>query len=166
VEKGMGFEESSLAGWLTYLLYDGIGDRDLGKLSGESGMMRLGTGLVRAPGLSFTRWSKFPDGERSAAPIADLVPDLAIEVLSASNTPGEMRRKLGEYFRAGAELVWIVDLVRRVVVVHTAPQTSTTLTEADTLDGAGVLPGFRIPVSRVFEKTPVAKPKARRRKGP
>ena len=168
VEKGMGFEESSLTGWLFHLLYDGIGDRDPGKLSGESGMMRLGSGLVRAPDISFTSWSRFPEGERSAAPIADLVPDLAIEVLSASNTPGEIRRKLGEYFHAGTELVWIVDPVRRVVVVHTAPEASTTLTEADTLDGADVLPGVRIPVSRVFQKTPAAapKPKPRRRKGP
>ena len=168
VEKAMGFEESSLTGWLTYLLYDGIGDRDLGKFSGESGMMRLGSGLVRAPDISFTSWSKFPAGERSAAPIAALVPDLAIEVLSASNTPGEIRRKIGEYFHAGTELVWIVDPVRRVVVVHTAPEASTTLTEADTLDGADVLPGVRIPVSRVFQKTPVVapKPKPRRRKSP
>ena len=168
VEKGMGFEESCLTVWLGHLLLIEIGDRDPGKLSGESGMMRLGSGLVRAPDLSFTSWSKFPDGERSATPIADLVPDLAIEVLSASNTPGEIRRKIGEYFQAGTELVWIVDPVRRVVVVHTAPEASTTLTEADTLDGAGVLPDVRIPVSRVFQKTPVVapKPKPRRRKGP
>ena len=168
VEKGMGFEESSLAVWLGHLLLIEMGDRDPGKLSGESGMMRLASGLVRAPDLSFTSWSKFPEGERSADPIADLVPDLAIEVLSASNTPGEMRRKLGEYFRAGTELVWIVDPVRRVVVVHTAPETSTSLTEADTLDGGDVLPGVRIPVRRVFHKTPVVakKPTRRRRKGP
>ena len=165
VEKGMGFEESSLAVWLGHLLLIEFGDRDPGKLSGESGMMRLGEGLVRAPDLSFTRWSKFPDGERCAAPIADLVPDLAIEVLSASNTPGEIRRKLGEYFQAGTELVWIVDSVRRVVVVHTAPETYRTLTEADTLDGAEVLPGVRVPVSRVFQKTPiVAKKRTRRRR--
>jgi Uma2 family endonuclease len=167
VEKGMGFQESSLAVWLGHLLFVEIGERDLGIVSGESGMMRLGSGLVRAPDLSFTSWSKFPDGERSTGPIADLLPDLAIEVLSASNTRGEIRRKIGEYFHAGTELVWIVDLVRRVVVVHTAPEASTTLTEADTLDGANVLPGVRIPVSRVFQKTPVApKPKPRRRKGP
>ena len=168
VEKGMGYEESSLTGWLFHLLYDGIGDSDPGKLSGESGMMRLESGLVRAPDISFTSWSRFPEGERRADPIADLVPDLAIEVLSASNTPGEIRRKIGEYFHAGTELVWIVDPVRRVVVVHTAPQTSTTLTEADALDGADVLPGVRIPVSRVFQKTPIVapKPKPRRRKGP
>ena len=165
VEKGMGFEESSLTVWLSYLLYDGIGDRDLGKLSGESGMMRLASGLVRAPDLSFTRWSKFPEGERSADAIADLVPDFAIEVLSASNTPGEIARKLGEYFSAGTELVWIVDPVRRVVVVHTAPETCTTLTEADTLDGANVLPEVRLPVSRVFQKTPVAKKRTRRKRG-
>ena len=168
VEKGMGFQESSLAVWLAVLLHNALGDRDPGIWSGESGMMRLETGLVRAPDLSFTSWSKFPAGDRSVAPIADLVPDLAIEVLSASNTPGEIRRKLGEYFHAGTELVWIVDPVRRVVVVHTAPQTSTTLTEADTIDGAAVLPGVRIPVSRVFQKTPIVapKPKPRRRKGP
>ena len=158
----MGFEESSLAVWLGHLLLTGIGDQDLGKLSGESGMMRLASGLVRAPDLAFTRWSKFPAGERSAGRIADLVPDLAVKILSASNAPGEIRRKLGEYFSAGTEIVWIVDPARRVVVVHTAPATCTILTEADTLDGAGVLPGVHFPVSRVFQKTPVAKKRPRR----
>ena len=163
VEKGMGFEESSLAVWLNYLLRTCLGDHNPGKWSGESGMMRLKVGLVRAPDLSFTRWSKFPDGKRSARPIADLVPDLAIEVLSASNTPGEVHRKLGEYFHAGTELVWIVDPVKRVVIVHTSPEECTTLTEDDTLDGGSVLPGITLPVRRVFEETEVVK-KAPRRK--
>ena len=169
VEKIMGYGESVVAIRLSrYLDRWNEANGEWGVIAGADGTLKLMKKLVRAPDLSFTNWSKFPDGERSAAPIADLVPDLAIEVLSASNTPGEIRRKIGEYFRAGTELVWIVDPVRRVVVVHTAPQTSITLTEADTLDGAGVLPGVRIPVSRVFQKTPIVapKPKPRRRKGP
>lgn len=41
--------------------------------------------------------------------IGTLVPDLAIEVLSAGNTEGEMRRKLHDYFTAGVRLVWYID---------------------------------------------------------
>ncbi len=164
VEKSMGFEESSLAIWLCHLLRTCLGDRNLGKWSGESGMMRLMPGLVRAPDLSFTRWSKFPDGRRSAGRIADLIPDLAIEILSISNTPGEIRRKLREYFLAGTELVWIVDPDKRVVVVHTTPEVCTTLTEDDALDGAGVLPGITLPVRRVFEETEVVKKSPRRKR--
>jgi Uma2 family endonuclease len=63
-----------------------------------------------------------------------------------------MQRKLKEYFLAGTTLVWLVDPRKRTVVVHTAPDVSRTLTEADTLDGGDVLPGLQLPVRRIFER--------------
>ena len=50
-----------------------------------------------------------------------MAPDLAIEVLSESNTPAEMERKLKEYFAAGMQLVWYFDPRARTVTVYTAP---------------------------------------------
>lgn len=92
------------------------------------------------------------------------MPDLAVEVLSESNTPGEMQVKRKEYFLAGTTLVWQVDPRRRVVVVYAAPEMSVTLTEADTLDGGIVLPGFSLPVRRVFERLPATPTKRARKK--
>ena len=73
-----------------------------------------------------------------------LSPDLAVEVLSQSNTPGEMARKRHEYFSAGVRVVWLADPKGRTVDVYTSETQFTRLTVADTLDGGPVLPGFQL----------------------
>ena len=83
-------------------------------------------------------------------PVPDLAPDLAVEVLSAGNTPGEMARKRQEYFAAGVHFVWQVDPDTRTVEVFTAPDQSTVLHEAQTLAGGTVLPGFTLPLQELF----------------
>jgi Uma2 family endonuclease len=122
--------------------------------------------LVRIPDLSFVRWEKLPNHAIPREPIPDLAPDLAVEVLSKSNTSGEMKRKLREYFEAGVVLVWFVDPVKRTVEVFTAPKQSEVLTEADTLDGGDVLPGLALPVKRVFERLPPESEPAKPAKSP
>ncbi len=157
VEKVMGYRESSLTVWLVTLLQNFLTEHDLGNLAGPDGTMRLMPRLVRIPDVSFVRWERLPNRELPDAPIPDLVPDLAVEVLSESNTRGEMARKLKEYFLAGVKLVWFVEPDDRTVRVFTAPDRSVTLTEADTLDGGDVLPGLALPVKQVFAKLPVKK---------
>jgi Uma2 family endonuclease len=83
-------------------------------------------------------------------PIPNLVPDLAVEVLSLSNTADEIERKRREYFGRGTQLVWIIDLRARTVEVFTAPTVSTLLHESDTLDGGAVLPGFTLALRELF----------------
>ena len=53
-------------------------------------------GLVRLPDVSFVSWDRFPTGELPPEPMPNLVPDLAVEILSASNTPADMDRKVRE----------------------------------------------------------------------
>ena len=84
------------------------------------------------------------------APILDLAPDLAVEVLSKSNSRGEMQRKLRDYFAAGTKLVWYVDPKKRTVRVYTDPDNAATLTEDRTLDGGDVLPGFTLRLRELF----------------
>jgi Uma2 family endonuclease len=102
--------------------------------------------------LAFFAWDKFPNRVLPRDPILDHVPDLAIEVLSKSNTPREMRRKRREYFDAGARLVWEVNPVKRTVRVYTAFNQSTTLREGDMLDGGDVLPGFTLSLATLFRR--------------
>jgi Uma2 family endonuclease len=164
VEKPMGFLESHVALELGRRLGNFVEEKNLGVLAGEHGTMRIIPKLVRAPDVSFVRWEKLPGRHLPREPIPDLVPDLAVEVLSESNTPGEMKRKLKEYFLAGTTLVWLVDPEKRTVTVHTAPDSSTVLTEADTLDGGDVLPGLSLPVRQVFAGLPPPAARPRRRK--
>jgi Uma2 family endonuclease len=79
-----------------------------------------------------------------------MVPDLAIEVLSPSNTPGEMKRKLDEYFDVGVRIVWLVDGRSRTIRIHESPTTFTTFGTGDTVSGGDALPGFVLTVDNLF----------------
>ncbi|MGO9913858.1 MAG: Uma2 family endonuclease, partial [Isosphaeraceae bacterium] len=112
VEKPMGYDESRLAAAIIHALIEFLSLHDLGTVAGEAGMMRLMAGLVRIPDVSFVRWERLPV---KPGPIPAISPDLAVEVLSESNTPKEMERKLREYFENGTQLVWYFDLKSRTV---------------------------------------------------
>ncbi len=74
-------------------------------------------------------------------------PDLAVEILSDSNTPAEMAQKIEEYLNAGSRAVWVIDIDARTLTVHAPDAPPLTLTDADTVDGGEYLPGFVCPVA-------------------
>jgi Uma2 family endonuclease len=150
VEKGTGYRESLLAVFLITQINNFVRPLNLGLVSGESGMLRLFAGLVRIPDVAYISWARVPGGKVPTAPIPELSPDLAIEVLSRSNTPREMERKRGEYFDAGIRLVWIVDSDSRTVAVYTGRSNPIILTTNDILQGGDVLPGFALPLRGLF----------------
>jgi Uma2 family endonuclease len=152
VEKPMGFRESYLAGELIRLLGNFVVEHDLGLVAAPDATLRLMPGLVRLPDASFISWQQLPTRQCPSEPIASLVPELAVEVLSDSNTRGEMQRKLKEYFLAGSQLVWLVDPDARIVDAYTAPDQFVRLCEEDALDGGAVLPGFRLPLHHLFAR--------------
>jgi Uma2 family endonuclease len=150
VEKGMGFRESLLAASLIVFLDRFVRPRKLGVITGEAGMLKLRIGLVRIPDVAFISWDSLPGRKVPKEPIPLLAPDLAIEVLSASNTIEEIKRKCREYFKAGTSLMWIVDPKARTVTIHTSPRKGKVLTESQTLDGGSVLPGFTLSLRELF----------------
>jgi len=150
VEKAMGYPESFLAIFLGGIINAFVIPRNLGIVSGPDGMMRLFPGLVREPDLAFASWDRIPDRKRPTAPIAGFVPDLAIEILSPSNTKAEMARKRGEYFAAGVRLVWEIDPRARTAAIYDAPDRVTVLAASMTLDGGAVLPEFALPLADLF----------------
>ncbi len=150
VEKAMGFPEAFLATFLCRILDEFIRPRKLGIVIGPDGTWRLWAGLVRMPDVAFVSWDRLPGRRVPTAPIPDLAPNLAVEVLSPSNTRAEMARKRQVHFTAGVQLVWEADLLARTVTVYPSPTQSTVLTENDTLDGGTVLSGFRLPLRDWF----------------
>ena len=113
-------------------------------------MVRLASGLVRIPDVAFVSWDRLPNRCVPSDPIPALAPDLAVEVLSAGNIPGEMARKRQEYCAAGVRLVWLVDPEAHNVEMYTDLHQSTMRHEANTLEGGAVLPGFALPLREVF----------------
>jgi Uma2 family endonuclease len=150
VEKPRGVRESLLALFLAGLIGPHVRRQNLGILTGADGTYELVSGLVRLPDLAFVSWGRLPGRRLPDEPVPNVVPDLAVEVLSARNTPAEMARKRGEYFRAGVRLVWEIDPHGRTARVYTAETTFTDLTAADALDGGAVLPGVVIPLADLF----------------
>ena len=78
-------------------------------------------------------------------------PDVAVEVLSPSNTPEAMLEKMRDYFNAGALRVWTVDPKARTVTIHRADGSETIFREGDRLEYLDVLPGFALEVRELFE---------------
>jgi Uma2 family endonuclease len=89
-----------------------------------------------------------------------------VEVLSKGNTRQEMARKLKEYFLAGVLLVWYVDPKRRTVTVYTAPDQSVVRSEEETLDGGDVIPGFKLPLRKLFAQVPRTPGKGAKKRRP
>lgn len=150
VEKTMGYMESLLAMAIGEFLRRFVRKHKLGIVLGEAGTLQILPRQVRIPDVCFLSWKRFPGGKLPQTPIPAVAPDLAVEVLSESNTEGEMQRKLVDYFTAGVRLVWYVDLRTRTTAVYTSPDKSTILGENDVLTGGDVLPGFELPLRELF----------------
>ena len=160
VEKAMGSQESFLAVELAALLHVHLATHDIGFLYGADGVVELMPRLVRGPDVSFISWTQRPERTIPDEPISTLVPDLAVEVLSPSNRPGEIRRKLKEYFLGGVRAVWVIDPRKKTADVYTAPDKRTAVPESGALDGGDVLPGFRVKLADLFKRLgPPKKPK-------
>lgn len=79
-----------------------------------------------------------------------LTPNLAVEVISPSNTVREMNDKVFAYLGAGTQLVFVCDPVKRVVIVWTPDRIARVVGDTETLDFGPIVPGFKIAVADVF----------------
>ncbi|MCE2513714.1 MAG: Uma2 family endonuclease [Acidobacteria bacterium] len=89
-------------------------------------------------------------GRRVPAAYWPCAPDLAVEVVSPWDRPGEIRARIDDYFSAGARLVWLVEPDTATVRVHRSATDVEVIGADGDLDGSDVLPGFRCPVRRLF----------------
>ena len=162
VEKPMGFRDDYIGSRILHLIAAYLDTDNVGAVAGAQGGIRFKLDLVRLPDVSFIRWDSVDDPdeiENPAGAFLEYPPDLAVEVLSPSNTRREMEIKLGEYAKAGVKLVWYVDPERKEVDVYPKgnAKRKKTVGVGETLDGGDVLPGFTLPVAQIFEKRAPAK---------
>jgi Uma2 family endonuclease len=153
VEKPMGQRESVLTFMIIGELYLYVKKHNPGMFLGPDGLLRILPDVARAPDVSFIPWASLP-GEKHpprSEKVPALVPELAIEVLSKSNTAREMERKRSEYFQAGVKLLWEIDPVSRTATVYTDVDRSTPIPPDGALDGGAVLPGFELKLQDLFD---------------
>ena len=106
----------------------------------------------RRPDLAFISFAQWPKGRRAPNAAAwDLVPDLAVEVISKTDVAWDVLAKVKEYFDAGVKAVWLIYPHLETIHVYTSFTRINVLTRLDTLDGGDVVPGFRLPLADLFE---------------
>jgi Uma2 family endonuclease len=111
----------------------------------------VATDLQRRPDLAHVSYERWPRRKRPAPKDAwNVVPDLAVEVVSENNTANENQAKIQDYFRCGVRLVWVVYPVQAQVYVYESPTQIKVAERTDALHGGDVLPGFTLPLEAVF----------------
>jgi Uma2 family endonuclease len=125
----------------------------LGAMFDSSTAFKMKSGNKRSPDVSFMAKERLqglddiPDGFLEGAP------DLAVEILSPSNTVAEIHDKLVEYFENGARLVWVINPKEKYVLVYRSSQEPDRLLKSvDSLDGEEIVSGFTLPVAELFQK--------------
>lgn len=109
--------------------------------------------LQRRPDVAYVSYERWP--LRRAVPddaAWDVIPDLAVEVVSPTDRDEAGLAKVREYFQAGVRLVWKVYPREQVVHVFESFTTIRVLTRSDDLDGGEIVPGFRLPLASLFEE--------------
>lgn len=103
---------------------------------------------VRAPDVAFVKADRVKSlPSRGFFPGS---PDLAVEVLSPDDAASEVLAKVQDWLGAGCAEVWVVDPVRKTIVVSRKDQPVLVLNEGDELTCESLLPGFRLPVAEIF----------------
>ncbi len=105
---------------------------------------------VRAPAVAFVR------RERAESVVdRDIyfpgAPDIAVEVISPSDSYTEVEEKVADWLDAGTLAVIVVDPRRRTAKVHRSPTEVVVLKEEDVLAVEDVVPGWRMTVKDIFE---------------
>jgi Uma2 family endonuclease len=105
---------------------------------------------VRAPDVAFVRADRLPP-EGVGPGLLRLAPDLAVEVISPTETRARVREKLEDYRTSRIPLVWLIDPQTRTVTVIEREQPSRDLGASDLLEGGDVIPGFSCAIAELFE---------------
>jgi Uma2 family endonuclease len=82
----------------------------------------------------------------------ETIPELVVEIRSKNDSLKYVERKVAHYLKAGVEVVWVADPAARTVAVHTSQGEPVVHGEADTLQLAGLIPDFSLPVADIFRE--------------
>jgi Uma2 family endonuclease len=156
VEKIVGSKQAEIASILDQILGAFVRVNRLGRVIAEN-VFRIHsqTNLQRRPDLAYISDARYPFRKRVPDVGAwDVVPDLAVEVVSPSNSAYEMQEKVQHYFAAGVAEMWIIYPNVRLLHRYKSPTRIEVLQSGEELDGGTLFPGFRMRLSELFEDDP------------
>lgn len=141
-------------GYITSLLMIVLGNhvkaQKLGLMFDSSTAFTLKSGNKRSPDISFIAKERLQGLKKLPRGFWQGSPDLAVEVLSPSNTVEEIHNKIVEYFDNDTKLVWVINPEEEYVLIYHSPKPDRFLTSQDALDGENIVPGFQMWVAELF----------------
>jgi len=129
------------------LLHSYVKSNKLGKVYSVETTFQVGKS-GRKPDVAFLAQEHIPENDRQASSIP---PDLAVEIVSPSDTLYDIQEKAFEYLDAGTQLIWVIEPIGRIVIVYRSRTDIKVLTIKDTLTGEDVIKGFQCSVAEIFE---------------
>ncbi|MFQ6015620.1 MAG: Uma2 family endonuclease [Anaerolineae bacterium] len=144
-----GGEHGILESELARHLGNFVADRDLGwVMVGEVGLYtRRDPDRVRGADVVFISKARLPELPKG---FLEAAPELVVEIMSPDDRWQDVQQKLKEYFSIGVQWVWIVEPENRAVLVYRSRTEMQEFGEGDTVNGEGVLEGFRLPVASLL----------------
>lgn len=146
-----GFEHEVIIVRISAVLAKFVYENKLGFVCGSDLGCWMKSENLRCPDVSFISKGRLPKSVRLPKGFFKGSPDLAVEVLSPSDTIEGVHGKIVEYFGNDTKLAWIVNPEEQTVTVYRSPCPHKLLTNKDTLDGEDILDGFSVPVAALFE---------------
>jgi len=126
----------------------------LGAMFDSSTAFKMKSGNKRSPDLSFMAKERLQGLDELPDGFLEGAPDLAVEILSPSNTVEEIHNKLVEYFDNGSRLVWVINPKEKYVLVYRSSQEPDRLLKSiDSLDGEEIVPGFSLAIAELFQSS-------------
>lgn len=149
---GAGALHAMIAFALVRLLDQFVRQHDLGLVmpDGLAFVLRRGPDQIRIPDLSFVAWNRVPE-EGIPEGYWEGPPTLAVEVVSPNDRADDIHARVQDYLEAGSSQVWVLWPRRRSVSVYSRNEDTRELGPDAKLDGADVLPGFKVRVADLFE---------------
>ncbi len=126
-----------------------VEENDLGYVTGEAGGYHVSDRDMFAPDVAFISKERQPElPETGYNPVP---PDLAVEVVSPTDSYKDVAKKVRTYLQNDTRMVLVFEPETETVTVHT-PDGQYTLDIEGTFDGGDVLPGFKLPLNKIFGK--------------
>jgi len=115
-------------------------------------ILRRNPDMVRGPDQAFIRADRIAANPPPEEGFWEMVPDLAVEIVSPRDTASEVQAKVQDYLESGVRLVWVTYPARRQIYVHRPDALIQVLDVRGELEGGDVLPGFRLPLAELWKQ--------------
>ncbi len=150
-KQPMGLFANILATYLATAINNFALPRKLGLAINET-TYKINEENSRRPDVSYVEFSRLPALEilNSDPPHLECSPNLAVEVVSPSNTFGDIEHRIEEFFATGVQMVWVISPQTRFVYSFSSRTDCRILSESESIDGDTVLPGFSLPLAQLF----------------